>query len=190
MKHLTLCPTKLWLKTASHWLGCLPFAKNYWLLHKMYMQYIVVNGVSSKPLSACHFQCAPGFCPARPSFSHWNCWATIITWEQTGYVCWWYSVAQTYNRQASDYQHLQQDVEALGKWANNNHLSFNPSKLKAMVFSKKRHPVSAASYFSLNQSRLENVNWQFCVPGHHYLIKLISFRTNPDRRTTFWKKKR
>ena len=91
------------------------------------------------------------------------------------------------NRQAS-YQHLRQDVEALGKWANNNYLSFNPSKLKPMIFSRKRHPVSAPSYFWLNESRLEIV--EFCVPGHHYLIKLISFRTNPDRRTTFWKKKR
>ena len=51
------------------------------------------------------------------------------------------------NRQASDYQHLQQDVEALGKWANNNYLSFNPSKLKPMVFSRKRHPVSALPTF-------------------------------------------
>ena len=44
-------------------------------------------------------------------------------------------------RQASDYQSLQQDIETLGKWALNNYLTFNPSKSKAMVFSRKRYPV-------------------------------------------------
>ena len=61
-------------------------------------------------------------------------------------------------RQASDYQRLQQDVEALGKWANDNYLTFNPSKSKAMVFSRKRHPVQAPSYLSLNGSTLEIVD--------------------------------
>ena len=60
-------------------------------------------------------------------------------------------------RQASDYQRLQQDVEALGKWANTNYLTFNPSKSKAIVFSRKRHTVPAPPYFSLNGSRLEIV---------------------------------
>ena len=61
-------------------------------------------------------------------------------------------------RQASDYQRLQQDVEALGKWANDNYLTFNPSKSKATVFSRKRHPVQAPSYLSLNGSTLEIVD--------------------------------
>ena len=52
-------------------------------------------------------------------------------------------------RQASDYQRLQQDVEALGKWANNNYLTFNSSKSKAMVFSRKRHPVPTEQKESL-----------------------------------------
>ena len=39
-------------------------------------------------------------------------------------------------RQASDYQLLQQDFEALGKWAN-SYLTFNPSKSKAMVFHER-----------------------------------------------------
>ena len=57
----------------------------------------------------------------------------------------------------SDYQFLQQNVEALGKWANNNYLTFNPSKSKAIVFSRKRHPVPAPSYFSLNGWKLLTV---------------------------------
>ena len=57
-------------------------------------------------------------------------------------------------RQASGYQLLQQDVEALGTWANNNYLRFNPLKSKVMVLSRKIHPVPAPSYFSLNGSRL------------------------------------
>ena len=121
------------------------------------MQYVVVNGVSSKPLSACHFQCAPGFCPARPSFLigiaelPLSPESKLVMYADNILLC-------RPNRQASDYQHLQQDVEALGKWANNNHLSFSPSKLKPMVFSRKIHPVSAPSYFSLNESRLEIVD--------------------------------
>ena len=42
-------------------------------------------------------------------------------------------------RQASDFQLLQQDVDALGAY--NNYLTFNPSKCKAMVFSSRRQPV-------------------------------------------------
>ena len=61
-------------------------------------------------------------------------------------------------RQASDYQLLQQDVEALGEWANNNYLTFNPAKSKAMVFSRKRCPVPVPSYFKLNGSKLEIVD--------------------------------
>ena len=60
-------------------------------------------------------------------------------------------------RQASDYQLLQQDVEALGEWANNNYLTFNPAKSKAMVFSRKRRLVPFPSYFKLNGSKLEIV---------------------------------
>ena len=61
-------------------------------------------------------------------------------------------------RQASDYQLLQQDVEALGEWANNNYLTFNPAKSKATVFSRKRRPVPVPSYFKLNGSKLEIVD--------------------------------
>ena len=61
-------------------------------------------------------------------------------------------------RQASDYQLLQQDVEALGEWANNNYFTFNPAKSKAMVFSRKRRPVPVPSYFKLNGSKLEIVD--------------------------------
>ena len=42
-------------------------------------------------------------------------------------------------RKPSDYQLLQQDVEALGKRTENNYLTFNASKSNPMVFSRKRH---------------------------------------------------
>ena len=61
-------------------------------------------------------------------------------------------------RQASDFQLLQQDVDALGVWADNNYLTFNPSKCKAMVFSSRRQPVPAPAYLSLNGSLLEIVD--------------------------------
>ena len=40
-------------------------------------------------------------------------------------------------RQASDYQLLQPDGEALRKWVINNYLTFNPLKSKAVVFPKR-----------------------------------------------------
>ena len=61
-------------------------------------------------------------------------------------------------RPTYDCQRLQQDDEALGEWANDNYLTFNPSKSKAMVFSRKRHTVPAPPYFKLNGSRLEIVD--------------------------------
>ena len=63
------------------------------------MQYVVVNGVASKPLSVISGVPHAGVCPGAPSFPHfhqWNCWAAIITWEQTGYVCQRYSALQAY----------------------------------------------------------------------------------------------
>ena len=49
---------------------------------------------------------------------------------------------------------------------------FSPSQFNAMLFSRKRHPVPAASYF-----------WLDCkVPGHHYIALLsnpgLSIRTS------------
>ena len=47
-------------------------------------------------------------------------------------------------RQASEYQLLQQDVESLGKWANNNYLTLIlilQNQKPCMVFSRNRHPV-------------------------------------------------
>ena len=61
-------------------------------------------------------------------------------------------------RQASDFQLLQQDVDALGIWADNNYLTFNPSKCKAMVFSSRRQPVPFPANFSLNGFLLEVVD--------------------------------
>ena len=45
-------------------------------------------------------------------------------------------------RQASDFQLLQQDVDALGLWSGNNYQTFNPSKCKSMVFSSIRDRLS------------------------------------------------
>ena len=61
-------------------------------------------------------------------------------------------------RQASDFQLLQQDVDAFGLWADNNYLTFNPFKCKAMVFSSTRQPVPAPAHLSLNGSLLEIVD--------------------------------
>ena len=44
-------------------------------------------------------------------------------------------------RQASDYLRLLQDVDKLGELANNNYLTFEPSKSKVILFLRKRHPL-------------------------------------------------
>ena len=64
-------------------------------------------------------------------------------------------------RQASEYQLLQQDVESLGKWANNDYLTLIlilQNQKPCMVFSRNRQPWSAPSYITLNGSRLEIVD--------------------------------
>ena len=78
-------------------------------------------------------------------------------------------------RQASDYQLLQQDVEALGELGNSiyNYLTFNSSKSNAMVFSRKGHIVPDPCYFSINVSRLEIVDSVKYLGIDHYLTGLI-----------------
>ena len=72
------------------------------------------------------------------------------------------------------HQLLQQDVEALGKWTENNYLTFNASKSKPMVIFKKETP--SCSYFSLNGSRLE-IGWNWTVVSSykdHLLLLLLN----------------
>jgi len=41
------------------------------------------------------------------------------------------------DQQLISYVLLQKDVDAVGQWSTINHLKFNPTKCKAMVFSRK-----------------------------------------------------
>ena len=122
-------------------------------------QFVVVNGVSSKPLSV--ISCVPQESVLGPLlFLIYINGITELPLSPESKLVMYADDILLYRpiRQASDYQRLQQDVEALGKWANDNYLTFNPSKSKAMVFSRKRHPVQAPSYLSLNGSTLEIVD--------------------------------
>ena len=110
------------------------------------MQYVVVKDVASKPLSVISGVPQNGIAelPLSPESKLVMYADDILLYRPI--------------RQAYDYHLLQQDVEALGEWANDKYLTFNPSKSKAMVFSRKRHSVPAPSYFKLNGSRLEIVD--------------------------------
>ena len=125
------------------------------------MQHVVVNGVSSKPLSVISGVPQGSVLGPLLFLIYINGIAELPLSPESKLVMYADDIL-LYRpiRQASDYPLLQQDVEVLGKWANNNYLTFNPSKSKAMVFSRKRHPVQAPSYFSLNgsRSRLEIVD--------------------------------
>ena len=122
-------------------------------------QYVVVNGISSKPLSV--ISGVPQGSVLGPLlFLIYINGITELPLSPENKLVMYTDDILLYRpiRQPSDYQPLQQDVEALGKWANNNYLTFNPSKSRAMVFSRKRHLVQAPSYFSLNGSTLEIVD--------------------------------
>ena len=122
-------------------------------------QFVVVNGVSSKPLSV--ISGVPQGSVLGPLlFLIYINGITELPLSPESKLVMYADDILLYRpiRQASDYQRLQQGVEALGKWANDNYLTFSPSKSKAMVFSRKRHPVQAPSYLSLNGSTLEIVD--------------------------------
>ena len=59
-------------------------------------------------------------------------------------------------------------LDGIYTFISHNDLKFNPLKSKAMVFSRKRHPVQAPSYFSLNGFTLEIVD--SVVAGQHHLF--------------------
>ena len=128
------------------------------------MQYVVVNGVASKPLSAISGVPQGSVLGPLLFLIFINGIAELPLSPESKLVMYADDIL-LYRpiRQAYDYQLLQQDVEALGEWANNNYLTFNPSKKKAMVFSRKRHPVPAPPYFKLNGSKLEIVDSVKCL---------------------------
>ena len=117
LKHLTLHPTKR--KTASHWPG--PCAMDYQLPHKPYMQYVVVIGVASKSLHV--ISCVPQGSVLGPLLFliYTNAIAELPLSPESQLVMYADNIL-LYRpiRQAPAYQLLQQDVEALGEWANNN----------------------------------------------------------------------
>ena len=123
------------------------------------MQYVVVIGVASKPLSVISGVPQGSVLGPLLFLIFINGIAELPLSPESKLVMYADDIL-LYRpiRRASDYQLLQQDVEALGEWANNNYLTFNPAKSKAMVFSRKRRPVPVPSYFKLNGSKLEIVD--------------------------------
>jgi len=61
-------------------------------------------------------------------------------------------------RSAVEYALLQKDVDAVGRWSTINHLKFNPTKCKAMVFSRKRSTTAPCDPLTLNGQALDLVD--------------------------------
>jgi len=59
---------------------------------------------------------------------------------------------------AVDYVLLQKDVDAVGRWSTINYFKFNPTKCKAMVFSRKRSTTAPCDPLTLNGQALDLVN--------------------------------
>ena len=93
------------------------------------MQYVVVNGVASKPLSAISGVPQGSVLGPLLFLIYINGIAELPLLPESKLVMYADDIL-LYRpiRQAYYYQLLQQDVEALGEWANNNYLTFNPSK--------------------------------------------------------------
>ena len=68
----------------------------------------------------------------------------------------------------SDFNLLQNDIDAISNWASSNFMTFNESKCKLMQISRKRNPTTPISPLLLNGSQLET------VPSFKYLGVLIS----------------
>ena len=60
-------------------------------------------------------------------------------------------------RSAVDHVLLQKD-DAVGQWSTINHLKFNPTKCKAMVFSRKRSTTAPCDPLTLNGQALDLVD--------------------------------
>ena len=131
--------------TASHWPGCLLVQ---WITDYLTnrMQYVVVNGVSSKPLSAI-FRCAPGICPGAPSFFfiYINGIAELPLSPESKLVM--YADACLLGK------HLTiNPCSRMLKYLEMGYLTFNPSKSKAMVFSSDMffQPLPTFHYIGLH----------------------------------------
>ena len=100
------------------------------------MQYVVVNGVASKPLSVISGVPQGSVLGPLLFLIFINGIAELPLSPESKLVMYADDIL-LYRpiRQASDYQLLQQDVEALGEWANNNYLTFNPAKSKSLPIS-------------------------------------------------------
>ena len=90
------------------------------------MQYVVVNGISSKPPVSFQFQCAPGVCilGSLLFLIYINETAELPLSPESKLVMYADDILLYADdillyrpiREPIDYQLLQQDVEALGKW--------------------------------------------------------------------------
>jgi len=56
-----------------------------------------------------------------------------------------------------DYHHLQDDILTIEDWVNSNYLTFNPTKCKYMVVSRKRYPSVPVSLM-LGSKEMEKVD--------------------------------
>ena len=58
----------------------------------------------------------------------------------------------------ADFNHLQNDIDILDEWTENQYLTFNPKKCKAMVLSRKRYTVLPTNPLLLKGQALEFVD--------------------------------
>ena len=58
----------------------------------------------------------------------------------------------------ADFNHLQNDIDMLDEWTENQYLTFNPKKCKAMVLSRKRYTVLPTNPLLLKGQALEFVD--------------------------------
>ena len=58
---------------------------------------------------------------------------------------------------SSDFHFLQEDINNLCSWTDDNYLNFNASKCKYMIISKKKQPILPDSPLSVNNHSLERV---------------------------------
>ena len=57
----------------------------------------------------------------------------------------------------SDYSVLQQEINAINSWVEDNHLQFNISKCKHMLISRKRHTITSPAPLTIASHQLEEV---------------------------------
>ena len=57
-----------------------------------------------------------------------------------------------------DYDHLQQDINELCTWTNNNLLQYNSTKCKYMIISKRKQPLLPSTPLTINDSQIDRVS--------------------------------